>query len=99
MKIPKDLRVDGIKIPVIATPPEQIVDRHAVYTTASGTPEIRHQKGLRGDFKALSILHEWGHAVLDMAEVELSLEVEEIITGAFARNALQLLKDVRKGDS
>ena len=99
MKLPKELRVDGIRIPVLATPPEQLVDCHAIYTTASGTPEIRHQKGLRGDFKALAVLHEWGHAVLDMAELELSSEAEEVIVGAFARNALQLIKDVRKGDS
>lgn len=68
-------------------------DAHALYTLNTGEPIIRLQKGLRGNFRHICQLHEWAHAVIDMAEIQLEEDLEECLCGALAAATLRLLKD------
>lgn len=92
MKLPRRHVVGEVEIQVVS---EEIRDTgaQALYTTTSGEPVIRIQKGLRGNYRHFCQLHEFGHAVLDMSEITLGSEVEERVVGAFAAAILRLLKD------
>lgn len=84
--------VGEVKIKVVS---EDIrdTDAHALYTSNTGEPIIRLQKGLRGNFRHICQLHEWVHAVINMAEIHLDTDLEECLCGAFAAATLRLLKD------
>lgn len=92
MKLPRRHVVGEVEIEVVS---EDIRDTEAqaLYTVNSGEPVIRVQKGLRGNYRHFCQLHEWVHAVIDMAEIQLDSDLEERLCGAFASATLRLLKD------
>jgi len=97
VKLPRQHVVGEVEIVVIPTDDADMADAEAeaMYTVASGEPVIKMRKGLRGNYRHLCQLHEWSHAVIDMAEIRLDAETEERLVGAFASATLRLLKDVQ----
>ena len=97
MKLPRQHVVGEVDIKVVTCSDEDMADAEAeaMYTVASGEPIIKMKKGLRGNYRHICQLHEWSHAVIDMAEIHLDAETEERLVGAFASATLRLLKDVQ----
>jgi hypothetical protein len=97
VKLPRQHVVGEVDIQIVVCSDEDMADAEAeaMYTVASGEPIIKMKKGLRGNYRHLCQLHEWSHAVIDLAEIRLEAETEERLVGAFASAALRLLKDVQ----
>ena len=97
MKLPRQHVVGEVDIKIVTCSDEDMADAEAeaMYTVASGEPVIKMKKGLRGNYRHVCQLHEWSHAVIDMAEIHLDAETEERLVGAFASATLRLLKDVQ----
>ena len=95
MKLPRTHTIGEVDVEVIPTDDSAMQDAgaEAMYSSSSGKPVIRMKKGLRGNYRHFCQLHEFGHAVIDMAEITLDEETEERLVGAFAAATLRLLKD------